>query len=69
MDLKQDLRISAGWLKAQTTLPVSNAYIYIIEGTVKGTDFMLNEGDGAELDANLTAEFNAHILLFEENKQ
>ena len=69
VDLKQDLRISAGWLKAQTTLPVSNAYIYIIEGTVKGTDFMLNEGDGAELDANLTAEFNAHILLFEENKQ
>ena len=69
VDLKQDLRIHAGWLKAQTTLPVSNAYIYIIEGTVKGTDFMLNEGDGAELDANLTAEFNAHILLFEENKQ
>ena len=69
VDLQQDLRISAGWLKAQTTLPVSNAYIYIIEGTVKGTDFMLNEGDGAELDADLTAEFNAHILLFEENKQ
>ena len=69
VDLKQDMQINAGWLKAQTTLPVSNAYIYIIEGTVKGTDFMLNEGDGAELDANLTAEFNAHILLFEENKQ
>ena len=69
VDLKQDLRISAGWLKAQTTLSVSNAYIYIIEGTVKGTDFMLNEGDGAELNADLTAEFNAHILLFEENKQ
>ncbi len=32
-------------------------------------NFTLNEGDGAELDADLTAEFNAHIILFEENKQ
>ena len=69
IDLKQRMQIQAGWLRGQTTLSVSNAYIYVVEGTVKGTGFMLTEGDGAELDADLTAEFNAHILLFEENKQ
>jgi redox-sensitive bicupin YhaK (pirin superfamily) len=69
VDLQQDIRIHAGWLKGQNTLNTSRAYLYVVEGTIQGADFTLNEGDGAELDANLTAEFNAHILLFEENKQ
>jgi len=42
------------------------AYLYVVEGTVQGADFTLNEGDGAELDADITADFNAHILLFQE---
>jgi len=40
--------------------------LYVVEGTITGNGFMLNEGDGAELDADLTADFNAHILLFQE---
>jgi putative ubiquitin-RnfH superfamily antitoxin RatB of RatAB toxin-antitoxin module len=32
-------------------------------------NFTLNEGDRVELARDLTAEFNAHIILFEENKQ
>jgi len=68
VDLKQDFKISAGWLTAPTTLNIANrAYIYVIEGTVTGSDFQLNEGDGAELDQGVfTADFAAHIIVFEE---
>jgi redox-sensitive bicupin YhaK (pirin superfamily) len=68
VDLKQDFKISAGWLTTNATLNITNrAYIYVIEGTVTGSDFVLNEGDGAELDQGVfTADFAAHIILFEE---
>ena len=67
IDLKQRMCIQAGWLRGTQTLNIQNkTYIYIVEGTVLGNDFKLNEGDGAELDAGITADFNAHILLFQE---
>ena len=66
VNLQQDIRISAGWVRKQTTINTARAYIYVVEGTIKGADFTLNEGDGAELDCDLTADFNAHILLFQE---
>ena len=66
VDLQQDLQIQAGWLRGTHTLNISNAYIYIVSGHVIGNGFRLNEGDGAELDAGITADFNAHILLFQE---
>jgi redox-sensitive bicupin YhaK (pirin superfamily) len=66
VDLHQDLTIHAGWLKGRTTLNTSNAYLYVVEGSITGSNFTLNEGDGAELDADITADFNAHILLFQE---
>ena len=66
VDLQQDMTIHAGWIRGETTLNTSRAYLYVVEGTVTGADFKLNEGDGAELDADFTADFNAHILLFQE---
>jgi len=65
--LQQDMRISAGWLRTATTLNITNrAYIYVVNGSVKGQNFILREGDGAELTADITADFDAHIVLFEE---
>jgi redox-sensitive bicupin YhaK (pirin superfamily) len=69
VDLKQDIQISAGWLRGQNTINTARAYLYVVQGQIQGADFTLQQGDGAELDCDLTAEFNAHILLFEENKQ
>jgi redox-sensitive bicupin YhaK (pirin superfamily) len=67
IDLKQHMRIQAGWIRRHQTLNIINkAYIYVVSGTILGNGFTLNEGDGAELISDLTAEFNAHILLFEE---
>ena len=67
IDLKQRMCIQAGWLCGTQTLNIQNkTYIYVVEGTILGNDFKLNEGDGAELDADITADFNAHILLFQE---
>jgi len=65
VDLKQDMHINAGWIVESTTLTIKNkAYLYVVEGTITGDDFLLNEGDGAELYNDLTAKFAAHILLF-----
>ena len=67
IDLKQDMQIHAGIITGTNTLDIKNqAYIYVISGTVTGNTFVLTEGDGAELNKNLIADFNAHILLFEE---
>jgi redox-sensitive bicupin YhaK (pirin superfamily) len=66
VDLQQDMTIHAGWLTGTHTLNISNAYIYVVEGSIFGTDFKLEEGDGATLTSSLTADFNAHIILFEE---
>jgi quercetin 2,3-dioxygenase len=66
VDLKQYMTIHAGWITESKTLNTNNAYLYVIEGTIKGNGFVLNKGDGAELNADLTANFNAHILLFQE---
>jgi hypothetical protein len=66
VNLQQDMRIHAGYLTGTHTLDVSNAYIYVVSGTVKGNNFTLYEGDGAELTSNLTANFNAHVILFEQ---
>jgi len=60
------MTIHAGWLRGQNTLNTSRAYLYVVEGRVQGANFTLNEGDGAELDCDLTADFDAHILLFQE---
>jgi redox-sensitive bicupin YhaK (pirin superfamily) len=64
--LKQDISIHAGWLRGKNTINTSNAYIYVVSGRVTGKDFELTEGDGAELLSDLTAKFDAHIILFEE---
>ena len=67
IDLKQRLQIQAGWIRETKTLNIQDkTYIYVVQGTIIGSNFELNEGDGAELDADLTADFNAHILLFQE---
>ena len=66
IDLKQKMQIQAGWLTGNHTLNTSNAYIYVVEGTIIGNDFKLEEGDGAVLDAAITADFGAHIILFQE---
>ena len=66
IDLNQRMRIQTGWLTGTHTLNTSNAYIYVVEGTIIGNDFKLEEGDGAKLNSDLTADFNAHIILFEE---
>jgi redox-sensitive bicupin YhaK (pirin superfamily) len=66
VDLQQDLQIQAGWLRGPNTINTRNAYIYVVSGTVTGKDFRLTEGDGAELLSDLTADFDAHIILFEE---
>ena len=66
IDLKQRMCIQAGWLLGTQTLNTDRAYLYVVEGTIKGADFVLNEGDGAELTSALTADFNAHILLFRD---
>jgi redox-sensitive bicupin YhaK (pirin superfamily) len=67
VDLKQDMRITAGWIRGQNTINIANkGYLYIVEGAVTGNNFTLNEGDGAELYADITADFNAHVILFEE---
>jgi redox-sensitive bicupin YhaK (pirin superfamily) len=68
VDLKQDASIHAGQLTGTHTLNTRNAYIYVVSGTVTGNGFTLCEGDGAELNSDLTANFNAHIILFEEQK-
>jgi len=66
VDLKQTMTIHAGWIRRKTTLNTSRAYLYVVQGQIQGADFTLNEGDGAELYADFTADFNAHILLFQE---
>lgn len=67
IDLKQKMQIQAGWLRGTQTLNIQNkTYIYVVEGTIIGNDFKLEEGDGAKLNSDLTADFNAHIILFEE---
>jgi len=63
----QDIRVQAGIITGSHTLNISNnAYLYVISGNISGKGFKLKEGDGAELDADLTTDFNAHILLFQE---
>jgi redox-sensitive bicupin YhaK (pirin superfamily) len=67
VDLKQDFIISAGKLQGTHTLNIANkGYLYVITGSVLGTDWTLNEGDGAELVGDLTADFDAHVILFKE---
>jgi len=67
VNLQQDMNINAGMITGTRTLNIRNgAYIYIVSGTVRGNNFTLNEGDGAELYSDLTADFDAHIILFEE---
>jgi redox-sensitive bicupin YhaK (pirin superfamily) len=67
IDLKQDMQIHCGWVRELKTLNIQNkAYLYVVEGSIKGNDFELNEGDGAELTGDLSADFDAHIILFEE---
>jgi len=64
--LKQNMLIQAGHITGTHTLTISNAYIYVVSGTIIGNNFKLVEGDGAELSSDLTADFDAHIILFEE---
>lgn len=67
VSLKQDMKIHAGQLNGDKTINiVRTAYVYVVSGEINGTDFTLKEGDGAELDSDLIANFDAHILLFEE---
>lgn len=65
---KSGMRISGGTLNGTHTLPTTSAYIYVVSGTVSGAGFVLNENDGAELDSDLTADFdNCHLLMFKQD--
>ena len=66
-DLHQDLTIQAGWLRESRTLTVNkHSYIYVLDGSITGPDFTLNKGDGAEIYRDFPADFNCHLLVFEE---
>lgn len=65
-NLHQDIRITAGNISGTNSLNTTNGYLYIVSGSVTGNDFVLSEGDGAYLNEPITADFAAHILLFEE---
>lgn len=67
INLHQNLKISAGTINSKYTLNIKNkAYLYLVSGIVSGPNFLLKTGDGAELDSDLSADFDAHIILFEE---
>ena len=66
-NLHQDMTISAGWLRETRSFTVKKqSYLYVLDGRVTGRDFVLERGDGAGITANFTADFSAHIILFEE---
>ena len=67
VDFKQDITVSAGTLSGQHELNLAGpAYIYVVNGSITGDHFSMNEGDGAELMPGVfSADFQAHILLFE----
>lgn len=68
IEFQSGMRISGGTLNGQHTLPTTSAYIYVVSGTVSGNGFTLSENDGAELDSDLTANFdNCHLLMFEQD--
>jgi redox-sensitive bicupin YhaK (pirin superfamily) len=67
INLKQDIKIKAGILKGHYILNTSSAYIYVIDGIIRGKDFNLYKGDGSELFENIEADFDCHIILFEQN--
>ena len=66
IQFRQNISINAGNIAGNHTINTTNAYLYIVSGTVRGDDFTLEEGDGAYLTEPITAEFAAHILLFEQ---
>ncbi len=69
INFKQNITVKGGILTENYT--VSNAYLYIVEGscTVNGT--ILNEGDGAEIVTaeTVTPGSFCHILSFEPQQQ
>lgn len=65
IDFKFNGKIQGGPMQGRHTLQTTSAYIYLIDGTIKGDGFELNKGDGAELTEDLTANFDCHLLMFE----
>lgn len=65
VDFKQDITVKGGILTEEYT--VSNAYLYIVEGSCSINGTTLNKGDGAELyESTVIAPIeNTHILTFE----
>ena len=64
VDLKQDMRISAGVLT--NTITTKNSYLYVVSGTCTINGIELYQGDGAELDSATIIPINSpHLLLFE----
>lgn len=65
IDLKHNMQIHAGVLAGTHTIDIGDtSYLYVVSGVITGNDFELHSGDGAELDAALTAAFDAHVILF-----
>ena len=60
------MKISGGTLSGQHILSTKCSYVYVVSGTVTGDDFVLSEGDGAELDNDLIGNFDCHLLMFEQ---
>ena len=66
VDLKQDMRISAGVLT--NTIATKNSYLYVVSGTCTINGIELYQGDGAELDSATIIPINSpHLLLFENH--
>ena len=65
VDFKQDITVKGGILTEEYT--VSNAYLYVVEGSCIVNNMLLNKGDGAEIyeSAVITPTDNTHILTFE----
>jgi redox-sensitive bicupin YhaK (pirin superfamily) len=65
VDFNQDITIKGGILSEEYT--VSNAYLYIVEGSCVVDGILLTQGDGAEIITSKTIRptGSAHILTFE----
>lgn len=64
VDLKQDIKVSAGILTEKITVGAS--YLYVVKGACFVNGVKLREGDGAELvSAELKPVRGPHLLLFE----
>lgn len=65
VNFKQDITVKGGILTEEYT--VTNAYLYVVEGSCTANGITLNKGDGCEIYEStvITPIENTHILTFE----